>query len=91
MNLLGVFALVIVLYILYYFIIPIAGVSILLYKGSRAHCWKELHIKNGKITAICEQNGRDVTIERSYEVTPLRFMVSGIKTSLEDLILDILD
>lgn len=83
-------AVLLLVYLIYYYVIPFIGLTILFIKVARANLWKDLHVNNGIITVVYDDdNGNEMTIKRAYEANPHRFMIPNMRSAIEDIILEI--
>lgn len=83
-------AVLLLVYLIYYYVIPFIGLTILFIKVAKAHLWKNLRVNSGIITVVYDDdNGNEMTIKRAYEMNPPRFMIPNMRSVIEDIILEI--
>lgn len=75
--------------IFYYYLIPFASFTFVLYKGTKKHYWKDIRIKDGKITVKYDTDNGEVLMEKAYETDKLRFLLPNMKYTLKAIIKEI--
>lgn len=65
--------------IFYYYLIPFAAFTVILYNGTKRHYWKDIRIKDGKITVKYDTDNGEAIIEKAYDTDKLRFLLLNMK------------
>lgn len=72
----------IILYIMYYYVIPFIGFSLILRKGFKNKYWSNCRIHNGEIKIEYIKNNEKITLVRQYNVDSVRFIIINMRDEL---------
>ena len=75
----------IVLYIMYYYIIPFIGVTLILHNAFKNKYWTDCRIYNGEIKIEYRKKDEKITLIRHYNTDTLRFFFANMRDELNNV------
>lgn len=71
-------------YILYYYVIPMIGVTLVLRNGFKNKYWNDCRIHNGEINIEYMKGDEKIKLVRHYNTDSIRFIVMNMRSELSD-------